>query len=514
MITLLLSLVCLTALSLTWCGFFIFAGIDWLILGNNSFGVESGMSGIDCSYVGMLFFCGFVSLLFSLHYFGWVNNWLNFMIVIFLGVMCLLILSEDLLTSLLWWEYLGVVSFFLIIYYGNFDTSYAGNTTIVVSRLGDAGFFLVICFWYSGVMSAWLGCLSTLLVIATKSAILPFCSWLLEAMRAPTPVSCLVHSSTLVAAGVWFVTSYGAILVDGVLTNLLLTGCLTTVLVSGFCAAVFSDIKKIVALSTCNNVSWCIIYCLLGSPLLCAIQLVCHGLSKCLLFIAVGDSLASATGSQNKSCFSIVPYNSVSGFVAILVLSLSVAGMPFLGVFFTKHTFINLLMFTGSALCSLLIILGVFLSYCYSVRLVYLVAFPNGVNSQWLNSTFYFVSATSIVCSGLGYLLCGGLEEVSELGSLYSFFILSVNVLGFILGYHLYSSFCGSGYFSSFGYNDDSVVGYLESFSMGNNFGGLIFNFRLEVGLVQILLGIGKISTIRLTVIPLFLAGVIFWGLV
>nr|AWW03122.1 NADH dehydrogenase subunit 5 [Cichlidogyrus halli] len=506
-------LICISLIGLLLGNFFIFGGLDWLLLNNNALLVESGVSGIDILYLTMLFFCGFISMLFSLHYFGWIGSSLNRLIILFLGVMSMLIVSEELLLGLVWWEYLGVVSFFLILYYGNFDSGFAGNTTLVVSRLGDAGFFLAICFWYDGIWSHTLFVVSLFFIIVTKSAIVPFCSWLLEAMRAPTPVSCLVHSSTLVAAGVWFMTSYGGLFFDPSSMSLMLLICFLTVLLSGLCAMVFSDVKKIVALSTCNNISWCIIYYLLGSPQLCATQLVCHGVSKCLLFIAVGDSLASANGSQNKSCFTRVPYNSLAGFLSILLLSVSVSGFPFLGVFFNKHTLFNLLVANCSIFYGGFVFLCVLLSYTYAARLIFIVAFPNGSNSQWINSTFYIASTLLIFTSSFGYFMGSGSEEISSLGVLYSILIGILNLFGLILGYLTYWNASRSDYFSGFGFNDSSIMGYLNDFSLVSFISGILFNFRPEASLVNFLAGVKSISSIHLITIPIFVVTLLFIGL-
>lgn len=93
------------------------------------------------------------------------------------------------------------------------------------------------------------------LVVFSKSAGYPFIRWLLEAMRAPTPVSSLVHSSTLVAAGVWFVMRYDYLLHFGRSVVIFSIMLLLTVFITGVRRFFFFDLKKIVALSTCNNIS-------------------------------------------------------------------------------------------------------------------------------------------------------------------------------------------------------------------------------------------------------------------
>ena len=210
---------------------------------------------ILCLY--MLVCCGFVALFYCFHYFGGSREARGLfpLIVWFLRVMAILVSSSSLLFSLIFWEYLGLVSFFLILFYSNMSSLRASLITLFASRFGDVSLFVVIMWLsYCWDLSLSVFLFLFMLVVMTKRACYPFVSWLLEAMRAPTPVSSLVHSSTLVAAGVWFVLRYSYLGVGG-LYYWLVGFCFVTILLTSFAALVFMDLKKIVALSTCNNVS-------------------------------------------------------------------------------------------------------------------------------------------------------------------------------------------------------------------------------------------------------------------
>lgn len=205
----------------------------------------------------MLFYCGLVALFYCFHYFGSGRDrvLLYPLMVWFLGVMSILVRSGSMLMSLLMWEYLGLVRFFLILFYSKMASLRASLVTLFASRFGDVALFLVI-MW----LKAWVGVSSVVfilllsLIVLTKRACYPFISWLLEAMRAPTPVRSLVHSSTLVAAGVWYFFCYKFIF-DSRLLRMLFVLRIVTVIIRGVCALVFNDLKKLVALSTCNKVS-------------------------------------------------------------------------------------------------------------------------------------------------------------------------------------------------------------------------------------------------------------------
>lgn len=145
--------------------------------------------------------------------------------------------------------------FFLILFYRSYLSLRSSIITLVSSRFGDVSLFMLIMISRGFLINIHIPLiLIFLFIILTKRARFPFISWLLEAMRAPTPIRSLVHSSTLVAAGVWFSMRYDFLLYfDNILLLRLLL--LLTIFISGVSCFFFIDLKKIVALSTCNNVS-------------------------------------------------------------------------------------------------------------------------------------------------------------------------------------------------------------------------------------------------------------------
>nr|YP_009415147.1 NADH dehydrogenase subunit 5 [Breviscolex orientalis]ASL24600.1 NADH dehydrogenase subunit 5 [Breviscolex orientalis] len=364
----------------------------------------------------MLLVCfGFVSG-YTIHYLGW--GWsavdLKYLICLFVGVMSSLIFTFDFLASLVFWEFLGVVSFFLILFYLNYSGLRSSVVTLVSSRFGDVSLFFIIggAFYFYSVGYMW--CVFMLMVICTKSASFPFVSWLLEAMRAPTPVSSLVHSSTLVAAGVWFSLRYD---LAGLVGNnpSLFSVMVFSVLVTGVASFFFFDLKKIVALSTCNNINWCIIYLCLGGVYLSLFQLVCHGVSKCLLFMMVGDVMSGSGGSQaGNFCYSSSSYGRYGAF-GLVSLVLGLSGAPFIGVFFTKHVMLAGLFGVYSPLLLVSLFGGVFLSYFYSYRLCRVLISSRSSGSV---GVLFVCSSCSVVYwwMFLNYFVAGCLDECYSLG--------------------------------------------------------------------------------------------------
>lgn len=138
------------------------------------------LDGVSLICLLMLVFCGMAALLFCGHYFGFgslSSRSLYRVLVLFLRVMGLLVVSSSLLGSLVMWEYLGVVSFFLILYYSNLERMRATLVTLFASRFGDVCLFGLLCY-----VSFW-GCegglffgVLVLIVVATKRACFPFTS--------------------------------------------------------------------------------------------------------------------------------------------------------------------------------------------------------------------------------------------------------------------------------------------------------------------------------------------------
>nr|QYA17640.1 NADH dehydrogenase subunit 5 [Echinostomatidae sp. MSB para 30070] len=417
-----------------------------------------------CLY--MLVCCGFVALFYCFHYFGGSEeaSMLFPLIVWFLSVMAILVSSSSLLFSLIFWEYLGLVSFFLILFYSNMSSLRASLITLFASRFGDVSLFVVImwlsCCWDLS-LSVFLSLF--LLVVMTKSACYPFVSWLLEAMRAPTPVSSLVHSSTLVAAGVWFVLRYSYLGV-GSLYYWLVGFCFITIFLTSFAALVFMDLKKIVALSTCNNVSWCILFFIFGDLYLSLLQLISHGVCKCYLFMSVGDLMGQSGSSQSSVGVFLSRYSgmflpAIQGF-----LVLSLCGLPFIGVFFSKHLLFSGLLYSGGLGVFILSLICLFLSYVYSFRFVFLLLGSIGGLSTGYSSFFFIICPLVVLGTLVNYFGSLLLMEDCMMSGVWSVLILCIQGVGCLLGGYLYFSLMGGGRWSSI---LSGCEGYVNSFYAG-----------------------------------------------
>lgn len=227
------------------------------------------------------------------------DNSLNkfiYIIFLFVASIALIILSPNIIRILLGWDGLGLVSYCLVIYYHNVKSYNSGMLTILSNRLGDIAILLCISwivnfgsfnFYYIQYIDYDLYVILLLVVIAaiTKRAQIPFSAWLPAAMAAPTPVSSLVHSSTLVTAGVYLLIRFHNLLEYN---SYLLVISVLTLFMSGLGANYEIDLKKIIALSTLSQLGIIMFILSLGQYEIAFFHLVRHATFKSLLFLCAG----------------------------------------------------------------------------------------------------------------------------------------------------------------------------------------------------------------------------------
>nr|YP_010166581.1 NADH dehydrogenase subunit 5 [Tamerlania zarudnyi]QRV61250.1 NADH dehydrogenase subunit 5 [Tamerlania zarudnyi] len=384
--------------------------LDWAV-GSRLWGSpSSGLSfsvmldKLAVSFAFMLLCCVLLALYYSWFY---ASSVILVPLMSGFGIVTLILaFSANLITSLVFWEYLGLFSILLILFYANVVSLRAALITLAFSRFGDASLFVLLAWsYYMWGIHSWQVFLSLLLIVVSKSAVYPMCSWLLEAMRAPTPVSSLVHSSTLVAAGVWFLLRYSLSFSDDVRFILCLF-CFISVLVSGACAMCNKDLKKTVALSTCNNVSWCLIFDLLGGFYLALIQLLVHGACKCYLFMSAGDLMRSSGGSQDASGSWGFGYSGLWSVVSKAILVSALGGLPFMGVFYTKHCLVfGNAFFAFNLFVALGLVGGLWLTYTYCFRLFVLLVVTRSPGVSFGNYQDFLLSGVfGVVSTVLGWL--------------------------------------------------------------------------------------------------------------
>lgn len=403
------------------------ARIMFLSLGGKYLKLLFNIDYISIITILMLLICFLYVLSYSKHYFDGdvIYIELKKIICVFVAVMTSLILTGDFLSTLIFWEYLGVVSFFLILFYRRYLSLRSSIVTLVSSRFGDVRLFMLIMVGGGFLINIYVPLIIIfLLIILTKSASFPFIRWLLEAMRAPTPIRSLVHSSTLVAAGVWFSMRYDFLLYFNNIFyfSILL---LLTIFTTGLCCFFFVDLKKIVALSTCNKIAWCILYLIFGEVVLSLFQLVRHGVSKCMLFMLVGDVMSGSRGSQASKCVYKSYLYGKWGIFSLFSIILGLSGAPFIGVFFTKHLLLSKFMNINKVGLSIIVLGCVFLSYFYSFRFCSILL--NTLSSSVIGVLYCFNSGLIVyIWLSINFLLALILDETSN-----NKFIIRINLFLF-----------------------------------------------------------------------------------
>jgi len=212
-----------------------------------------------------------------------------------------------------------------------------------------------------------------LIAFATKRALYPFSSWLPIAISAPTPISSLVHSSTLVTAGIYLMFRYSYLFYSSIcFMKLLLIVGLFTSLYAGINTLFEVDLKKLVALSTLRHLGFIVFSFSVGILSLAFFHLLTHALFKSLLFISLGDVIINLNHSQDfRYLSSGVSYTPFSSFV-ILTSVLNLLGIPRLSGYYSKDLVLELFVFSNSCLTLLFILyLNVFFTFLYTYKLVY-----------------------------------------------------------------------------------------------------------------------------------------------
>nr|YP_010528182.1 NADH dehydrogenase subunit 5 [Aelia fieberi]UXW64336.1 NADH dehydrogenase subunit 5 [Aelia fieberi] len=307
-----------------------------------------------------------------------------FIVLLFVASMLLLIISPNLISILLGWDGLGLVSYCLVIYYQNYKSYNAGMLTILSNRIGDVAILISISWlmnmgdwnyiYYLGFfdysVSSWLLCL-LILASFTKSAQIPFSSWLPAAMAAPTPVSALVHSSTLVTAGVYLMIRFSELLSFYYLGWFLLISCLT-MFMSGLAANFEFDLKKIIALSTLSQLGLMMSILFMGYETFSYFHMLTHAFFKALMFLCAGLIIHCMNDSQD--------IRHMGGLVKCLpftcscfcISNLSLCGFPFLSGFYSKDLILEQMGFSYfNFYIFILFYLSIGLTVTYSLRLIY-----------------------------------------------------------------------------------------------------------------------------------------------
>nr|YP_009730389.1 NADH dehydrogenase subunit 5 [Stephanometra indica]QHT54554.1 NADH dehydrogenase subunit 5 [Stephanometra indica] len=400
------------------------------------------------------------------------------LLIIFLLNMLLLVSSNNLFFIFVGWEGVGFLSFLLISWWNTrIEANSAALEAVIYNRIGDIGFLflLSLCLinfnsWSLLEISSLLDSSSSLLINGilfsgllasiAKSAQIGFHPWLPAAMEGPTPVSALLHSSTMVVAGVFFLIRLG-VLIN--FSSFFCSFCLFLGGITSFIAASIAlvqyDIKKIIAYSTTSQLGLMVFSIGLESYFIAFFHICTHAFFKAMLFLCSGSIIHSLNNEQDirkmGGLFYILP---ITG-SCIFLGSFALIGTPFLAGFYSKDLILELGLISFSSFLGVFFaFISSFFTVVYSFRIiVYCFINPMLNNSLLPFSEENWNLVSSIIRLGFGTIFSGWFfcnyvfpSVVFVLPFFLKEIVMFLIIIGIIVGVGLYISYSSYSYFSLF----------------------------------------------------------------
>nr|ANW48051.1 NADH dehydrogenase subunit 5 [Papilio xuthus] len=437
--------------------------LEWEIISFNSMSI---VMSILLDWMSLLFMMFVLMISSSVIYYSksYMSSELNLnrfiiLVLLFVFSMILLIISPNMISIFLGWDGLGLVSYCLVIYYHNIKSYNAGMLTALSNRIGDVMILMVISWmmnygsWYYIFFLNFMNndymmkIIGFLLIVAamTKSAQIPFSSWLPAAMAAPTPVSSLVHSSTLVTAGVYLLIRFNLMLVDMFFLKILLLLSGLTMFMAGISANYEFDLKKIIALSTLSQLGLMMSILSMGMPDLAFYHLLTHAMFKALLFMCAGVIIHMMNDIQDIRYMGGISMYIPLTSLCMNISNLALCGIPFLAGFYSKDLILEMVSMSNlNLMIFFLYYFSTGLTMYYTIRLLFylmvndynLMVLYNLYDEDYtmLKSMFMLLFMSLVVGSFLSWMIFN-YPYMIYLSINMKMMVIYVMLIGLLMGY-------------------------------------------------------------------------------